>query len=782
MLVRKPTTLVKHVRAIIHLSGFHSATSTDCQVAYLNSHINSFLTQQTPDHQTILSSHALIISSGNGSNRFISAKLISCYASIRNLAYSTKVFESIIDKDPFLWNSIIKSHFSDGGYEEAFELYMRMRLGDTLPNQFTVPLVVTACAELLLLDYGRIVHGLVSKIGAFGGNSAVGSSFIYLYAKCGLIKDAGDVFDEMNVRDVVAWTALLIGFVQNGESEAGLECFREMLRIGGDEERPNSRTMDGVIQACANLGAILEGRCIHGLALKNGVGVSQVVKCSLLSMYSKCGDSEESLCAFSELGEKDLIAWTSIISVYAKLGDIYKGLSLFLEMQGAGLCPDGVVISCMISAFPSKVVEGMAFHGYLLRRSYTKDYMVQDALLSMYSKSGRVTCALNLFNTENVPRKESWNSLVVAYGKAGIKLKCIDLFRKMQLLEIEPDAHCLISAVASCSQLGATLMGRSLHSYAVKRLMDVDISTVNSFIDMYGKLGDIATASKLFNLTTKNTVTWNTLISSHVHINQFAEALAVFNRMISEGAKPNSATMVTVLSACSQLAMLETGQQVHNYIKSNLDECNISVNTALIDMYSKCGKLDISREIFDTMNERDAISWNVMISSYGLHGDAKSAIDLFQQMEKSGATPNDVTFLAILSACSHAGLVSKGKLIFNKMEDYSVTPNLKHYACMVDLLGKSGHLSEAESFVLSMPIAPDKGIWGALLSACNIHHEVEMGLRIGKLALESIPGDEGFHVMVSNLNSLVGIWDEAEKSRILMSKLGVKKGVAWSLV
>ncbi|KAK2655734.1 hypothetical protein Ddye_008786 [Dipteronia dyeriana] len=732
--------------------------------------------------KSVVQHHALIITSGNSNNIFIASKLISLYSSFGNPHFSTQVFHSIPTKDAFLWNSIIKSHFSNADYSQALHFFHGMRFSATPPDHFTIPMVVSASAELSWQLYGSYVHGFASKSGLFGRNSAVGSSFVYMYVKCGLLEDARVVFDEIIVRDVVAWTALVIGYVQNGESDKGLEFLCEMIRVGGDGERPSFRTVEGGFQACGNLGALIQGRCLFGFVLKTGLGCCQVVQSSVLAMYAKCGDRKEAYFSFSQVVDKDLFSWTSIIGVYARFGFMRECLSMFWEMQVGGMYPDGIVISCLLSGFGNSmcVHEGKAFHGLILRRRYVLDQMVHNALLSMYCKFGRVMLAEKFFETEYEWNKESWNTMVIGYGKAGMEAKCIQLFREMQHLAIKFDSNSLISVISSCSQLGATDLGRSLHCYITKTYTEENISVINSLIDMYGKSGNLTIASRIFCRTQKDIVTWNTLISSYTHCGHSAEAVALFDKMISEKLKPNTATLVSVVSACSELAYLEKGEKVHQYIKEGGFEVNVSLATALVDMYAKCGQLETSRELFMSMRERDVVSWNVMISGYGTHGDAESAIDIFQEMVNSNVKPNAVTFLGLLLACAHAGLVEEGKYLFNRMEKYSVKPDLKHYACVVDLLGRSGNLEEAEEVVKSMPILPDGGVWGALLSACKHHNEIEMGVRMAKLAMESDPENEGYYIIISDMYASVGKWVEAETVRKMMRERGLEKTVGWS--
>lgn len=659
-----------------------------------------------------------------------------------------------------------------------------MRASNFSPNQFTLPMVVATCAELVLLDHGKKLHGLASKVGLFAGNVAVGSSFVYMYSKCSQMGDASLMFEEITVRDVVAWTALVIGYVQNDESEKGLEYLCDMHRIGGDDERPNFRTLEGGFQACGSLGAPVEGRCLHCFVVKTGIGCSETVKSSLLSMYSKCGTADEAYSSFCEVTNKDFLSWMSVISIYARFGLMNKCSSLFWEMLVIDIYPDEIVTSCMLLGFGNSmsVYEGKAFHGLITRRHYVCSGIIENALLSMYSKFGFLTLAEKIFNRSKKWTKESCSSMIFCYNKKGLNVKCLEIFREMQHLGIEADSNSLVSVISSCCQLGAIYLGRSLHSYVIKSLRDENILVYNSLIDMYGKSGHFTIAQRIFSGVPGDVITWNTLISSYVQNGNFAGAIAMFDKMISQNLNPNSATLVMVLSACSHLAYLKKGEEVHHYIEERGLQINLSLATALVDMYAKCGQLEQSRELFNSMREKDVISWNVMISGYGMHGNAKSAIEIFQEMEVSNLQPNELTFLALLSACNHSGLVQEGKHLFYKMQDYCLKPNLKHYACMVDLLGRSGNLQEAEALVMSMPVSPDDKVWGSLLNACNIHSEIEMGERVARHAIASDPENDAYYIMLSNMYSSVGRWEEAENVRKIMKEKGVDKGVGWSAV
>ncbi|XP_031389308.1 pentatricopeptide repeat-containing protein At4g39952, mitochondrial [Punica granatum] len=777
LLARSPASLIFRRSSSSSISSNSSAVCN-----YVIAQLDRFLSSpHCPTRDCLSRSHALIITSGNSANPFFSAKLIYLYASSNSPFSSIEIFRGTPNKDAFLWNSIIKSHFSNGLYSRSLELFSEMRSADCLPNHFTLPMVASACGEAGWPNFGMCVHGLASKCGLLGCSSAVGSSLVYMYSKSGEIGDACKIFDEMPDRDVVAWTAVLVGCLQNGEEEKGLEFLCEMLSC---DVRPNSRTMEGAFQACGNMGALLEGSCLHGLMVKNGAGSSPVVQSSVLSMYTKCECPDEAYRSFCEVVDKNIFTWTSVIGVHARVGKMRECISLFHQMQDAEFYPDRIVISCMLLGFGNSmnVLEGKTFHGLVLRRRYLFDQMVDNALLSMYCKFRQLDIANKLFDRGNKLDKERWNIMVLGYGKIGLEENCIKLFKEMHYLGIEADSNSLVSVISSSSRMRENSIGRQFHCYAIKCLMDSDVSVANSLIDFYGSCGDLSMAHSIFSKAMRDVVSWNTLMSAYAHNKRYVDAISLFNRMRLKGISPNSATLVTVLSACSNLASLEDGERIHQFITENQFKLNVSLATALIDMYAKCGKLEKSRQIFDSMNKRDVISWNVMISCYGMHGDAKSAIDVFQLMENSNRRPNNLTFLGLLSACAHSGLVKEGKYLFDRMESYSIKPDLKHYACMVDLLGKSGDLKGAEELVLSMPMSPDGGIWGALLSACRIHGEIDIGVRVAKHAIESDPGNDGYYVLLSNMCTSIGRWEEAEMVRRTMKGRIEERRAGWSAI
>ncbi|KAI4376374.1 hypothetical protein MLD38_014143 [Melastoma candidum] len=760
---------------------------TSSSAAHPDSILDSFLTAAPETNPQLLQNHSLIITSGNSANPFLSAKLISGYASFDDLISSCKVFDLVPRKDIFLWNSIVKAHFSNGLYSQALEFYSKMRTSGVSPNGFSVPMVVAACAEQAELWHGMRVHGVVMKFGLLSGDDscAVGSSLIFMYMKCGQVVSGQKVFEEMTARDVVAWTTLVIGYVHNGEDNKGLGCLVEMVRLDQMDSQPNFRTTEGALKACGNRGAISECHCLHGFAVKRGLDCCQNVQASILSMYSKCDSASDSFRAFRELVDKDIVSWTTIIGLCSRAGLMGECFEMFLEMLGSGIVPDGIVISCILFGLSNtmNIPAGKAFHGLVVRRHVdllVGDQVVSNSLISMYFKFGLFCSAVKLFETLSKQEKELWNIVIAGLGRPGMEEYCIKYFREMQDAGIESDSLSIVSVISSCSRLGLKKLGYSLHCFIMKNSAKEDVSVSNSLIDLYGSLHDVEAARQIFSNMKKDLVSWNSMMSLYNFNDQYKDALALFDKMIALDLKPNNATLVTVLTACSSQADLQNGERINRYIHEQGICMNVPLATALVDMYAKCGKINRAKQLFDLMEERDVISWNVMIFAYAIHGDAEAAFEIFQLMENSNERPNALTFLGLLSACARTGLLEEGMSVFSRMHQYSIKPELKHYSCLVELLGKTGDLKGSEKLILSLPEPPDAAIWATLLSTCTSQEEFDTGVRVAKHAIRRHPENDGCYVGLSNICSSIGNWGEAELVRGEMKNKGMKKQAAWS--
>ncbi|KAF8407645.1 hypothetical protein HHK36_006778 [Tetracentron sinense] len=407
-------------------------------------------------------------------------------------------------------------------------------------------------------------------------------------------------------------------------------------------------------------------------------------------------------------------------------------------------------------------------------------------LLTSFILLGDMTYARRLFDEMHKPRPFLWNNLIKGYVKNNLLVEATAIFGQMQRIGVHPDQFTFPFVLKACAELDDLWGGVEVHAHVVKFGLDFDAIVRTELMIMYVKFGELVSAEYLFeSMTQRDLVAWNALIAAYVQTGHAGKAIWRFRQMGSAGIKPDSVTIVGALSACAHLGCLEIGKQIDQFVIEEGLESNVFVNNARLDMYAKCGNMDMARSLFNKISQRNVISWSTMIGGYAINGESEKALDLFSKMENEGVQPNHVTFLGVLSSCSHVGLVSKGKTYFEYMaqsEDRNIQPRIEHYACMVDLLGRSGHLEEAYDFIKSMPIEPDSGVWGALLGACTIHQNIDLGPYVADVLFDLAPEMASYYVLLSNMYAAAERWDDVEKVRRRMRKKGMKKIAAYSSV
>lgn len=363
------------------------------------------------------------------------------------------------------------------------------------------------------------------------------------------------------------------------------------------------------------------------------------------------------------------------------------------------------------------------------------------------------------------------HGVVIKYGLESDAFVLSNLVRMYVMCGVMNDAYILFNA----NVCGETTMKMNMRSG--------DVVLWNVMVDGYIRLGEIKAAKDLFDgMPGRSVVSWNSMISGFAQNGYFKEAIELFREMQIGDVSPNYVTLVSILPAVSRLGALELGEWVHIYAVRNEIKIDAVLGSALIDMYSKCGNIENGFRVFHRLPQRNVITWNAIIGGLALNGRAKDAIDHFQKLQLAGISPSDVTYIGVLSACSHAGLVQVGRSIFNQMlQDDGVTPRIEHYGCMVDLLGRAGLLQEAEELILSMPFEPDDVILKALLGACKKHGNIEIGKRVGELLMEMSPDDSGSYVALSNMYAASGNWEGVSEVRMKMKEMDIRKdpGCSW---
>lgn len=385
-----------------------------------------------------------------------------------------------------------------------------------------------------------------------------------------------------------------------------------------------------------------------------------------------------------------------------------------------------------------------------------------------------------------MPKRDivSWNTVIAGNAQNGMCEEALAMVKDMGNANLKPDSFTLSSVLPVFAEYVDVIKGKEIHGYAIRHGFDADVFVGSSLIDMYANCNRIKDSLRVFNLLPKrDAISWNSIIAGCVQNSMFDEGLIFFRQMLMGKIKPVPVSFSSTIPACAHLTTLHLGKQLHGYIIRGGFEDNVFVASSLVDMYAKCGNIRIARWIFDKMEQHDMVSWTAMIMGYALHGHAPDAFSSFEQMEGEAVKPNYVSFMAVLTACSHAGLVDKAWKYFNSMtKKYDIAPGIEHYAAVADVLGRAGRLEEAYQFISSMHIEPTGSVWLTLLAACRVHKNVELAEKVAEKIFTVDPENMGAYVLLSNVYSAAKRWKDAVKVRTCMRDKGLKKKPACSWV
>ncbi|CAL9001289.1 unnamed protein product [Prunus brigantina] len=561
---------------------------------------------------------------------------------------------------------------------------------------------------------------------------------------------------------------------------------------------PNNFTFPPLSKARAKLSSLKFSQIIHTNVLKSPFRSDIFVQTAMLDMYVKCDQLADAYILFGRIPMRDVACWNVMLMGFAQLGFLDKVLRLFHEMRFARILPDTITVMGLTQA--SLETKNLALvkdiHAFGIQIGIDGDVSMANTWISAYSKCDDLSSAMAVFNGIEIGARTvvSWNSMIVGYANLEKLIDALNFYKWMLCDGYRPDISTIVSLLSSCIQPDKLLQGVLIHCHGIQMGCDSDIFVVNALISMYSRCGDILSSRFLFDgMSNKTCVSWTAMISGYADKGDLNEALRLFHAMEAVGEKPDLVTVLSLVSGCGQTGALELGKWIHNYAFSNGLRDSIVVCNALIDMYAKCGNINSARELFYALPVRTVVSWTTMIAGFALNGNYEEALDLFCLMVDLDLKPNHLTFLAILQACTHAGLLEKGMEFFDMMKKvYKINPGVDHYSCMADLLGHKGRLEEATELVKSMPMKPDARIWGALLSACKIHRNVEIGeyacCRLFELDPQgAVPFVEMANIYASETGTDPGFqndrrWDEVAALRTAMKFKKVKKFPGQSLL
>lgn len=652
----------------------------------------------------------------------------------------------------------------------------------TLGNQkntdyeFSIIASLRECSSGLSVSLGQQYHCHIVKSG-LDSNLFIQNSLISFYGKCGLISSAKDLFEKIGKLDLVSCNIMISGYVKSGHVSHARDLFDRMpeknsvsytsmimgwaqhgfwneaisvfLKMRFSGLVPNEVTMSSVISAFLHMGVgrVENARMLHGLVFKLGLGDFVHVSTNLLHAYCVGSCLADAKSFFNEMPDRNVVSW--------------------------------------------------------------------NVMLNGYAKAGLLDLALNIFERIEDKDMVSWGTVVDGYLKAGRLNEALTLYCQMLRTGLGPNDHMIVDIISACGDIMALKEGQLFHAVAAKRGFDCYDFIQATIIHFYAACREVNAAYLQFELGNKDHLanwnaliaglmrngmtdnaralfdgmshrdlfSWSSMIAGYSQNEQPELALDLFHEMVNTGVKANEITMVSVLSAIASLGRLNEGRRAHEYICDNSLAMNDNLSAAVIDMYAKCGSIDNACKVFNQIRDKafDVSPWNAIIGGLAMHGHAELALAIFSDLQRLNIKLNSITFIGVLTACCHAGLVEVGEEHFKRMKEvYNLEPNIKHYGCMVDLLSRAGRLEEAEELIRSMPMKADVVIWGTLLAASKTHGNMDLGKRAAQNLARLEPSHGPSRVLLSNVYADSGRWCDAFMVRQLMQNYGLTRSPAYS--
>ncbi|KAK9153575.1 hypothetical protein Sjap_001055 [Stephania japonica] len=578
-----------------------------------------------------------------------------------------------------------------------------------------------------------------------------------------------------------------------------------------------------LLASCTSLKSASQGLQIHAHILISGLHQHPHLVPKLVTFYAtvvaQLPNAHSIAKSSSALSHP--VPWNILISAYVKAGRSGEALVAYDEMLESGAAPDRFTYPPVLKACGEvrDAGRGRAVHRRARESGVERSLFVSNALVAMYAKCGEIGVAREVF--DGMPQRDvvSWNSIILGYASKGMWEEAFDLFQRMTVGGVEVNAVTLNTIAGGCLQvadhkralqfiskmkrLGTTVdhvtllialgassrtgllkLGKEIHGSVVRSHYSGVETLTNALITMYSRCNQYRHSCLVFRLAeSKSLITWNSVIAGCANSDQSEEAFSFFREMLASDVEPNYVTLASVLPLCARMADLQHGKELHCYItrRGGFEEYLLLWNS-LIDMYAKSGRISLAQNMFDSMGKKDEVTYTSLIAGYGMRGDGRAALEIFDEMKSRSIKPDHITMVAVLFACSHSGMLAEGEMLFENMINvYKINPQVEHYACMVDLFGRAGLLRKAVDVIKRMPCRPNSALWVTLLGACRIHGNIDIGEWAAEKVLEMKPKNPGYYVLIANMYAAAGCWSKLAYVRRLMRDLGIRKtpGCAW---
>ena len=702
-------------------------------------------------------------------NAYVGSSLISMYAKCGMLMKAQKVLEDLPTRDMVCWSALISGYAQHGRGHDALVCFERMQSDGFYADVVTLVCVLKACSSIKAIRKGKQIHEEIVNRGLLKQDVMVGTALVDMYAKCGMFVSSQSVLEELLVRNVVSWNALISGYVQQGEYHDALNCF-EQMQIEGLS--PNVITFTCILKACGNTGCVDKGNNIHTEISDRGLLKKDIVLgTALVEMYAKCGVLEKAERVLEEISIRDVVAWNALLVGYAHHGQNNKTINSFGRMQNEGTCPDVITFICILKACGGirAINKGKQIHTKIMSEGLVeKDIMLGSALVDMYAKCGVLERARKVLEELPLRNIVTWNALISGYAQQDQYQEALHSFERMQSEGISPDQFTCSCIMKVCGSIGAIDEGQKIHDEILSRGFHTEDMMLfrTALLDMYAKCGMLAKAQNVLeDLPIRDVVSWSALIAGYAQQGQCHTALSCFEQMQNEGLSPDAVTLTCILNVCGCIGAVDKGILVHHEIMSKgLLEKHIMLGNALVDMYAKCGMLAKTTQVLEEIPIRDVISWSALIAGYGHQRRGYEALKCFERMQSEGIAPNEITFLSVLSACSRSGLVDEAQRLFHSMiKKHGITPSLEHHTCLIVVFGCAGMFDQAISVIKVTPSPDSLDIWVALLGTCKKWGNVKLARLAFDQVLQIDSTCAAGYVLMSNIFVDNGFREDARK-------------------
>ena len=609
------------------------------------------------------------------------------------------------------------------------------------------------CAQKEDISTGRKMHCLF-LLQNISSSGVLEDYLLRLYAFHGTLLEATLMFCQSFKPSVYTWYAIISAHITHSEDKVSLMLYQNMIK---DDVIPNNYILSCIMK-CYSLNVVTCGMIIHHHAIEYGLFSDVIVATSLVSQYARCGMLSDAYNVFEKLPNRDTTCWNALTFGLLDKGHFQEAQHLFEKMQQNGVyyCDNVTLCHALKACAKAGVLgKGKLIHMCVVKTGHDSLLMIADALMDMYGKCGYLENAYDVFEKLQDKDVVSWSAIISAHVDNGHCEEAFHLFENMQKKGFDPDHVTFACMLKACTNMESKKYGEFIHSRIMKRGIDSDVFVGNAMVDMYAKMGDFIAALKVFErLAKRQVVGWNALIWGLSELDMNKAALQFFQKMQFQDLQPDHFTYVSVVKSSSNIADLSTGRLLHICIISQGFESNMILENTLMDMYAKCGSIKDACSIFSMMQTRSIVSWNTIMEGYGEHGHHALVFQCFKAMQKEGVLPDSVTFVCILSACSHGGLIQEAYHVYNMMtEMFGLVPSVQHIVCMVDTLGRAGCLGQTKRLIMGIPVQPDPVVWIALLGSCARCDNIVIGDWAFEQLTQIDPTNSAGNLLLSNIYS-----------------------------